>query len=195
MDNSSQIRFSSVRVDCQFCFLLTRISFKHIGLAVTDVSTCGSGWFIYLESEKGYSVSFKSNLVSKTEIVCSHEQLSVLVCNQKNRKRNILSTWSQGQMLFCFCVSVVGNYLFYPSLHIFLQETLVLPASWSSGNAFVSGARDLRFKYRAGQIGHIVANGSPPLRHFFEKSCVARAQCCGDKPRQLITRFGVIQRV
>ena len=50
------------------------------------------------------------------------------------------------------------------------------PASWSSGKAFVSGAGGLRFKSRVGQIGHSVANGSPPLRHFFEGSCVARAQ-------------------
>ena len=50
------------------------------------------------------------------------------------------------------------------------------PASWSSGNVFVSGAGGLRFKYRAGQIKHSVANGSPPLRHFLERSCVARAQ-------------------
>ena len=48
--------------------------------------------------------------------------------------------------------------------------------SWLSGNAFVSGAGDLRFKFRAGQIGHNVANGSPPLQHFSERSCVARAQ-------------------
>ena len=51
-----------------------------------------------------------------------------------------------------------------------------LPASWSSGNAFVSGAEGLRFKSRASQIGHCVANGSPPLRYSFERSCVARAQ-------------------
>ena len=69
------------------------------------------------------------------------------------------------------------------------------PASWSSGNAFVSGAGGLRFKSRAGQIGRSVANGSPSLRHFFERSCVARAQWRGDGPRQLVTRFGVIQRV
>ena len=47
---------------------------------------------------------------------------------------------------------------------------------WWSGNAFVTGAGDLRFKSQAGQIEHSVANGSPPLRHFFERSCVARAQ-------------------
>ena len=44
---------------------------------------------------------------------------------------------------------------------------------WSSGCAFVSGAGGLRFKSLAGQIGHSLANGSPPLQHFFEKSCVA----------------------
>ena len=47
------------------------------------------------------------------------------------------------------------------------------PASWSSGDGFVSGAGGLRFKSRAGQIGHSVANGLPPLRHFFERICVA----------------------
>ena len=66
---------------------------------------------------------------------------------------------------------------------------------FTSGNAFVSGARDLRFKSRAGQIGHSVAKGSPPLRHFFESCCVAHAQWRGDGPRQLVTRFGVLQRV
>ena len=64
-------------------------------------------------------------------------------------------------------------------------------ASWSSGNAFVSGAGGLRFKSRAGQIGHSVSNGSPPLHHFFERSCVARAQWRGDGPRQLVIRFAV----
>ena len=44
-------------------------------------------------------------------------------------------------------------------------------ASWSSGNAFVSGAGGLKFKPLAGQIGLSVANGLPPLQHFFERSC------------------------
>ena len=39
----------------------------------------------------------------------------------------------------------------------------------------VSEAEGLKFKFRASQIEHSVANGSPPLRHFFERSCVARA--------------------
>ena len=33
---------------------------------------------------------------------------------------------------------------------------------------------DLRFEFRAGQIGHSVANGSPPLQHFFERKYAAR---------------------
>ena len=66
---------------------------------------------------------------------------------------------------------------------------------WSNGNAFVSGAGVLGFKSLADQIGHSVANGSPPLQYFFERSCVARAQWRGDGPRKLLTRFGVLERV
>ena len=43
-------------------------------------------------------------------------------------------------------------------------------------NAFFSGARGLWFKSRAGQIVQSVANGSPPLRHFFKMKRVARAR-------------------
>ena len=53
-----------------------------------------------------------------------------------------------------------------------LKCTLISAASWSS----VSVTVELKFKSRPGQIGHSVANGSPPMRHFFEKSCIARAQ-------------------
>ena len=42
------------------------------------------------------------------------------------------------------------------------------------GNAFASGAEGPRFKSRAGPIVHSAANGSPPLRPFFERSFVAR---------------------
>ena len=45
---------------------------------------------------------------------------------------------------------------------------------WSSGNVIFSGMRGLRLKSWAGQIKHRVANGSPPLQYFFERSCV----CC-----------------
>ena len=42
---------------------------------------------------------------------------------------------------------------------------------------FVFGSGDMSFgrggfRSRAGQIEHSVANGSQPLRHFFERSCV-----------------------
>ena len=40
-------------------------------------------------------------------------------------------------------------------------------ASWSSGNAFVSGAGGLRFKSRAGQIGHSVAKRLATTVAFF----------------------------
>ena len=54
--------------------------------------------------------------------------------------------------------------------------TLESPASCSSGNSFVSGAEGLGFKFWAGQIEHSVTNGSPPLRHYFKRSCVVREQ-------------------
>ena len=55
--------------------------------------------------------------------------------------------------------------------------------SWSNANAVLSGVGGQKFKSRTGQIEHMVANGSPPLRYFFERSCVARAQWLGNGPR------------
>ena len=49
----------------------------------------------------------------------------------------------------------------------------MLSTSWSSGNAFISEPGGMRFKSLDGQIVHNVAHRSPPLRHFFERSCVA----------------------
>ena len=40
----------------------------------------------------------------------------------------------------------------------------------------VFGTEGLRFKSRAGQIGHSVANGSPPLLHFFKRCCYGRTR-------------------
>ena len=58
-------------------------------------------------------------------------------------------------------------------MHTALQ---ILAFCWLSGNAFIFGAGGLRFKSWAGQIEHSVANGSPPLRHFFKRSYVAWVQ-------------------
>ena len=64
----------------------------------------------------------------------------------------------------------IVNYLNHcRALHF---EQLILYCQ--SSNTFVSGAEGLRFKSQAGQIGYGVANGSPPQRNFFERSCVAR---------------------
>ena len=49
-----------------------------------------------------------------------------------------------------------------------------VPASWSSGNAFVSRAEGLRFKSRTGQIGHSVANGWPLLQYFSKGTVLFR---------------------
>ena len=51
-----------------------------------------------------------------------------------------------------------------------------LPAGKSRSNALICGAGGPKFKSRAGQIESSEANGLPPLRHFFERSCVAWAQ-------------------
>ena len=52
---------------------------------------------------------------------------------------------------------------------------LMAPASWSSGNAFVSGVGGLRFKSRTGQIEHSVTNDLPPLRHSSKRAVLPRA--------------------
>ena len=59
---------------------------------------------------------------------------------------------------------------------IFTFSRSSITACWSSGNAFDSEAGGLRFESQGGQTGHSVANGSPPLPHFFERSCIARVQ-------------------
>ena len=50
-----------------------------------------------------------------------------------------------------------------------------------------SGAGDLRFKYRSGQIGHSVVNGSPALQHFVKSSCVARVERMKSAPQARCT--------
>ena len=95
------------------------------------------------------------------------------------------------KVLFCILFRPIGR-LELPPPSPWLRYWFY--ASWSSGNAFVSGAGSLRFKSRASQIGHSGANGSPPLRYFSEKSCVARAQWREDGPRKLVTLLGVLQR-
>ena len=41
----------------------------------------------------------------------------------------------------------------------------LIQAIWSRDDAFVTETGSLRFKSRAGQIGHTVAVGSSPLQH------------------------------
>ena len=67
-----------------------------------------------------------------------------------------------------FEISVILSVVYRVMLNCMIRNCLV-PVSWSRGKAFVSESGRLKFKYRPRQI----ANGSPPLRHFFERSCVA----------------------
>ena len=57
------------------------------------------------------------------------------------------------------------------------KDITFMSASWSSRSTFVTEAGGKRFKSWTAQIEHSFANGSPPLRYCFERSCtVARAQ-------------------
>ena len=86
-------------------------------------------------------------------------------------------------------------FLFFKFVHFLSLISSIWPASWLSGNAFVSGEEGLGLKSRAGQIERGVANGLQPLQYFFEKSCFAPAQWRRDGSCKLIARFGVKQRV
>ena len=55
--------------------------------------------------------------------------------------------------------------------------------SWSSGNVFES---EVQISGRANRAQF--ATGSPPLRYFFERSCVVRVQWRRDGPCQLLVR-------
>ena len=64
----------------------------------------------------------------------------------------------------------VGPFLQYSTLPLLL----CISTRRSSGKAFVSGARSLKFKSRARQIEQNDVNDSLPLRHFFEKTYVVQ---------------------
>ena len=59
---------------------------------------------------------------------------------------------------------------------------------------FVSGAGGMRFKSRAGQIAHSVANGSLPLRHFLKGVVFPAGTMTRKRARPIRYSFGVIQR-
>ena len=69
------------------------------------------------------------------------------------------------------------------------------PVSWSSGNAFVSGAGGVRFKSRAVKSDTVL----PKARHRCDISSkgavLPRRNDTEIGSDKLVTRFGVIQRV
>ena len=69
--------------------------------------------------------------------------------NNFSRVKVARSSLKAGQA-FALLASTVATWLI-TIINLFLE-----PNSWSSGNAFVSGAIGLRFKSWAGQIGHAV---------------------------------------
>ena len=50
----------------------------------------------------------------------------------------------------------------------------IVPHQTKASPHVTAGAGGPKFKSWASEIGHTVADGSPPLRHFFERSCVAQ---------------------
>ena len=61
---------------------------------------------------------------------------------------------------------------------------------------FASEVRGLEFKSRVGQIGQSFANDSPPLQHFSKGVVVLLASVILRRwARQLLTRFGIMQRL
>ena len=77
-------------------------------------------------------------------------------------------------------------------LRLALRHYYMLSCPLVERYAFVSVAVVLRFESRAGQIERSIANGSPPLQQFFERSGVVRARKRENRSRKLVTHFGVI---
>ena len=83
----------------------------------------------------------------------------------------------KGLKLTSICSKHKSTVNFFKSIwkyQLVVISCIIQWASWLSGNAVVFGAVGLKLKSRADQFGHSVANDSPPLPHFFERSCVAR---------------------
>ena len=71
------------------------------------------------------------------------------------------------------------------------------PASWSSGNDFVFLLWSGRSEVQTFGQSNLTqcCQCLPLLQHFFEKSCVAQAKWHADKPRKLVTCFGIYNTV
>ena len=73
------------------------------------------------------------------------------------------NTPKSGKDIYLF---LVLTFLLTCKISLFCKKIIVLvslPASWSSGNALVSGAEGLRLKSRTGQIGHSVTKSDTVL--------------------------------
>ena len=71
----------------------------------------------------------------------------------------------------------------------FRITTFGLPNLTGQFGVVVNGAGDERVNSRAGQIGHVVTDGLPQLRCFFEiRSCVAQLLSRGEGPHRSLPR-------
>ena len=81
-------------------------------------------------------------------------------------------TMSATHKLISYFFNFYVQLFFIQSLYSFNNLSYCSPTSWSSGNAFIfwCGRSEIQFLFQSNE--HSVANGSPPLGHFFKWSCV-----------------------
>ena len=109
-------------------------------------------------------------------------RFSLFCFKNKNDKSNaplvrkVLSCWRSKTTLKVHCLVEECCRLLYC---LTLKRILRVTYNYNLVITFlfvVFVAECLRFKSRAGQIENKIDNGSPPLQHFLENSCVVRAQ-------------------
>ena len=178
--NDMQIEFAMLAVSVEFSglpivFVFCRFVFRLISTFERSM--------IRVETHFRYQFSLflENSIIYHSNYSCSLTRVSLisLVALVPCRPTPFSLVLTQLNLVQSFSSVLVNNVIpkgVFGLAALFYDCKLNLKFCWSSGNAFVSGAGGLRFKSQAGQIGHSVANGSPPLRHFFERSCVARAQ-------------------
>ena len=95
-----------------------------------------------------------------------------------------------------FCPPYLSGFIFHPSFFCKTENknyhrSNLLYTYLPDFSSYLFAANWSNISIRSHQT--IVTNGSPPLRHFFKRSCVSRVQCLVDGHRKLVTHFGVIQ--
>ena len=105
-------------------------------------------------------------------------KLQIIPPNAQQRSAPLLMTQSENLPLSKTPLSTIAyssNQYENTSIKLSLNlSTISRPVGRAVMHLFLAGSQG--FKSRAGQVGHSVGNGSPPLQRFFERNCVATAQ-------------------